>query len=101
MAAQHAVHAAEANAKLAIANGTADPTLGAEYDRSGNDNSAGFQFNIPLRIFDRNQGEKERTRFEAESVSATTLSTAIAMEAQLCLTSSMRFATSGKSVSTR
>ncbi len=67
MAAQHAVHAAEANAKLAIANGTADPTLGAEYDRSGNDNSAGFQFNIPLRIFDRNQGEKERTRFEAES----------------------------------
>jgi cobalt-zinc-cadmium efflux system outer membrane protein len=67
VAAQQAIHAAEANAKLAIANGTADPTLGAEYDRSGNDNSAGFQFNIPLRIFDRNQGEKERTRFEAES----------------------------------
>jgi outer membrane protein, heavy metal efflux system len=67
LAAQQAVRAAEANAKLAVANGTADPTLGAEYDRSGNDNSAGFQFNIPLRIFDRNQGEKERTRFELES----------------------------------
>jgi len=67
LAAQQAVQVAEANAKLAIANGTADPTLGAEYDRSGNDNSAGFQFNIPLRIFDRNQGEKERTRFEVES----------------------------------
>jgi cobalt-zinc-cadmium efflux system outer membrane protein len=67
IAAQQTVHAAEANAKLAIANGTADPTLGAEYDRSGNDNSAGFQVNFPLRIFDRNQGEKERTRYEVES----------------------------------
>lgn len=67
LAAQQAVRAAEANAKLAIANGAADPTIGAEYDRSGNDNSAGFQFNIPLRMFDRNQGEKERTRFEADS----------------------------------
>ena len=67
LAAQQAIHAAEANAKLAGANGTADPTLGAEYDRSGNDNSAGFQLNIPLRIFDRNQGEKERTRFEVDS----------------------------------
>ena len=34
------------------------PTLGGEYDRSGNDNSGGFQVNIPLRIFDRNQGRK-------------------------------------------
>jgi outer membrane protein, heavy metal efflux system len=67
LAAQQALRAAEANAKLAIANGTADPTVGAEYDRSGNDNSAGFQINIPLRIFDRNQGEKERTHFEVES----------------------------------
>ncbi len=30
-------------------------------------NSAGFQISIPLRIFDRNQGEKERTRYEAEA----------------------------------
>jgi outer membrane protein, heavy metal efflux system len=67
LAAQQTIHAAEANAKLAIANGTTDPTIGAEYDRSGNDNSAGFQFNIPLRMFDRNQGEKERTRFDVES----------------------------------
>ena len=66
-AAQQSLRLAEANVKLAEAYGTTDPTLGGEYDRSGNDNSAGFQVNIPLRIFDRNQGEKERTRYEAQS----------------------------------
>jgi cobalt-zinc-cadmium efflux system outer membrane protein len=66
-AAQQSLRLAESNVKLAEAYGTTDPTLGGEYDRSGNDNSAGFQVNIPLRIFDRNQGEKERTRYEAQS----------------------------------
>jgi outer membrane protein, heavy metal efflux system len=66
-AAQQSLRLAEANVKLAEAYGTTDPTLGGEYDRSGNDNSGGFQVNIPLRIFDRNQGEKERTRYEAQS----------------------------------
>jgi outer membrane protein, heavy metal efflux system len=66
-AAQQSLRVAEAGVKLAEAYGTTDPTLGGEYDRSGNDNSGGFQVNIPLRIFDRNQGEKERTRYEAQS----------------------------------
>ncbi len=66
-AAQQSLRLAEANVKLAEAYGTTDPTLGGEYDRSGNDNSGGFQVNFPLRIFDRNQGEKERTRYEAQS----------------------------------
>jgi outer membrane protein, heavy metal efflux system len=66
-AAQQSLRLAEANVKLAEAYGTTDPTLAGEYDRSGNDNSGGFQVNIPLRIFDRNQGEKERTRYEAQS----------------------------------
>jgi cobalt-zinc-cadmium efflux system outer membrane protein len=66
-AAQQSLRLAEANVKLAEATGTTDPTLGGEYDRSGNDNSAGFQVSFPLRIFDRNQGEKERTRYEAQS----------------------------------
>jgi cobalt-zinc-cadmium efflux system outer membrane protein len=64
-AAKFAVTAAEANARLAVANGTTDPTLEAEYDRSGTENSAGFSVNIPLRIFDRNQGNKETARFQA------------------------------------
>jgi outer membrane protein, heavy metal efflux system len=67
LAAQQSIRLADANVKLADAGGTADPILGGEYDRSGNDNSAGFQMSIPVRFFDRNQGEKERTRYEAQS----------------------------------
>ncbi len=67
LAAQQSLRLAEANVKLAQATGTTDPTLGGEYDRSGTYNSAGFDISIPLRIFDRNQGEKERTRYEVQS----------------------------------
>jgi outer membrane protein, heavy metal efflux system len=67
LAAQQSVTLADANVKLADAEGTVDPTLGGEYERVGVYNSAGFQASIPLRIFDRNQGEKERTRYEAQS----------------------------------
>ena len=66
-AAKFGVAAAEANARLAIANGTTDPTLEAEYDRSGTENSAGFSVNIPLRLFDRNQGNKQTARFQADA----------------------------------
>jgi len=67
LAAQQSVHVADANVKLAYAEGTTDPTIEGEYDRAGTANSAGFQIGIPLRIFDRNQGEKARTRYEAQS----------------------------------
>jgi cobalt-zinc-cadmium efflux system outer membrane protein len=66
-ATRFATTAAAANARLAIANGTADPTFEGEYDRSGTYNSAGFSINIPLRIFDRNQGNKETARFQADA----------------------------------
>lgn len=67
LVAQQSVRLADANVKLAYANGTTDPTLEGEYDRAGTANSAGFQIGIPLRIFDRNQGEKARTKYEAQS----------------------------------
>jgi outer membrane protein, heavy metal efflux system len=67
LAAQQSLRVAESNVKLAEAYGTTDPTLAGEYDRSGHDNSGGFQVILPLRIFDRNQGEKERTRYEVQS----------------------------------
>jgi len=67
LAARQSVTLANANVKLADADGTTDPTIGAEYERVGIFNSAGFQISIPLRVFDRNQGEKQRTRLEAES----------------------------------
>jgi cobalt-zinc-cadmium efflux system outer membrane protein len=66
-AALQSVRLADASVKMADADGTTDPTLGGEYERVGTYNTAGFQISIPLRIFDRNQGEKERTRYEAQS----------------------------------
>jgi outer membrane protein, heavy metal efflux system len=67
LAAQRSVRLADSNIRLADADGTTDPTIGGEYERTATYNSAGFQVSIPLRIFDRNQGEKERTRYEAQS----------------------------------
>jgi cobalt-zinc-cadmium efflux system outer membrane protein len=66
-AAQASVAVADAQVKLAYANGTADPTLEADYDRNGLDNSVGFSFNIPIRIFDRNQGNKQTAKFTAQA----------------------------------
>jgi cobalt-zinc-cadmium efflux system outer membrane protein len=66
-AARFGVDAAEAAKKLAYANGTTDPTLEAEYDRSGTENSAGFLVSIPLRLFDRNQGNKKTAVFQADA----------------------------------
>ena len=66
-AAQAAVRVADANVKLAYANGTTDPTLESEYDRLGVYNSAGFSISIPIRIFDRNQGNKETSKYQAQS----------------------------------
>jgi cobalt-zinc-cadmium efflux system outer membrane protein len=67
LAAQQAILVADANVKLAEANGTTDPTLDAAYNRSGTYNSVGFNVSIPLRIFDRNQGEKQAARFTAQA----------------------------------
>jgi outer membrane protein, heavy metal efflux system len=66
-AAQAAVRVADANVKLAYANGTTDPTLEGEYDRSGDFNSFGFSVSIPLRIFDRNQGNKDTSKYQAQA----------------------------------
>ena len=66
-AAQAAVSVADAEVKLAYANGTADPTAELEFDRTGHENSLGFYVNIPLRIFDKNQGNKETAKFTAQS----------------------------------
>ena len=56
------VELAKANHQLAIANGSTDPTVGVDFGRNP---PVPFYFgvsvSIPLRIFDRNQGEKART----------------------------------------
>ena len=65
-AALAAAAAADAGVKLAYANGTADPTLEAGYDVSQTYNTFDVSLNIPLRIFDRNQGNKKTSEFAAQ-----------------------------------
>ena len=69
-AAIEAVDKAQTDHKLAVANGSTDPTLGAWYTHNSSNNNPfgintlGVSVGIPLRIFDRNQGEKLRTQLE-------------------------------------
>lgn len=64
-ASQAAVRVADANVKLAYANGTTDPTVQGDYQRAATYNSAGFSVSLPLRIFDRNQGNKDTSKYLA------------------------------------
>src|SRR3989442_8691908 len=61
---------ARADVNLARANAWWDVTPQVAYQRIGSDNTIGFGFSIPLRIFDRNQGEIARTRAEVERADA-------------------------------
>src|SRR5208282_3092254 len=69
-AAVEAVDKAQTDHKLAVANGSTDPTLSAWYTHNSSTNNpfgvntAGVSVSIPLRIFDRNQGEKLRTQLD-------------------------------------
>jgi outer membrane protein, heavy metal efflux system len=71
-AALTAMQQAEINHKLANANGSTDPTLSAWYTWNASTNNPdakqtlGASVSIPLRIFDRNQGEKKRTEIDVE-----------------------------------
>jgi len=61
-AAMEAVDKAQTDHRLAIANGSTDPTFGADFARNPPiPVYFGVNVTIPLRIFDRNQGEKLRT----------------------------------------
>ena len=69
-AAIEALDKAQTEHKLALANGSTDPTLAAWYTHNSSTNNPfavntlGVSVNIPLRIFDRNQGEKLRTQID-------------------------------------
>ena len=66
-AAIQAVEMAKTNHKLAVSNGSTDPTFSVWYtynpsfNNPNDKHTIGLSVNIPLRIFDRNQGEKLRT----------------------------------------
>jgi cobalt-zinc-cadmium efflux system outer membrane protein len=71
-AATQGIEQAKTNHKLAIANGSTDPTFGAWYTYNPSfynpyaQQTLGLSVNIPLRIFDRNQGEKKRTLIDID-----------------------------------
>ena len=76
-AAQAARDKARADVNLARANAWWDVTPQIEYQRIGPENTIGFGFSFPLRIFDRNQGEIARTRSEVERSDALTRSVTV------------------------
>jgi len=66
-AALQSVDKAKTDYRLAVANGSTDPILGFDVGRNPPiDQYIGFSVSIPLRIFDRNQGEKRRTQLDID-----------------------------------
>ena len=71
-AAIETIQQSETNHKLAEANGSTDPTLSGWYTYNASTNNPnanqtlGVSVNIPLRIFDHNQGEKQRTLIDID-----------------------------------
>lgn len=64
-AAVQAVDKAETDHRLAVANGSTDPTFGVDFAHNPPITAYfGVSVNIPLRIFDKNQGEKLRTELD-------------------------------------
>ncbi len=69
-AALQSVEKAKTDHRLAWANGSADPVISAWYTRNPSFNNpydfntVGASVSIPIRIFDKNQGEKARTALE-------------------------------------
>ena len=65
-----AIDKARTDHTLAVANGSTDPTISAWYTHNSSNNNPfgintlGVSVGIPLRIFDRNQGEKLRTQLD-------------------------------------
>src|SRR5271165_7536697 len=66
-AAVESVDKANTDHRLAWANGSTDPTIGFDVGRNPPiDQYIGFSVSVPLRIFDRNQGEKLRTQLDID-----------------------------------
>jgi cobalt-zinc-cadmium efflux system outer membrane protein len=71
-AAIETIQQSDTNHKLAVSNGSTDPTFGAWYtynpsfNNPNDQQTLGLNVSIPLRIFDRNQGEKKRTLLDID-----------------------------------
>jgi outer membrane protein, heavy metal efflux system len=71
-AALQTIQQSDTNHKLAISNGSTDPTFAGWFTNNSSTNNpngpetVGVSVSIPLRIFDRNQGEKKRTLIDID-----------------------------------
>jgi cobalt-zinc-cadmium efflux system outer membrane protein len=71
-AALQTIEQSKTNHKLAISNGSTDPTFSGwwthnpSFNNPNDYNTLGLSVQIPLRIFDRNQGEKQRTLIDID-----------------------------------
>jgi outer membrane protein, heavy metal efflux system len=71
-AALESTRQAQTNHKLAQANASTDPTFSAWYtwnpsfNNPNDQQTLGLSVMVPLRIFDRNQGEKQRTQIDID-----------------------------------
>ena len=71
-AAIQTIEQSQTNHKLAVSNGSTDPTYGAWYtynpsfNNPNDQQTLGLSVSIPLRIFERNQGEKKRTLLDID-----------------------------------
>ena len=71
-AALQTIQQSQTNYKLAKANGSTDPTFAGWFTNNSSTNNPngpetiGASVSIPLRIFDRNQGEKKRTLIDID-----------------------------------
>lgn len=80
-AALQSIDKARTDHRLAVANGSTDPTFSGwwTYNPSFNNpfdhETVGFSVNVPLRIFDRNQGEKLRTQLDIDHNESLTAAT--------------------------
>jgi cobalt-zinc-cadmium efflux system outer membrane protein len=69
-AAVESVDKAQTDHKLAVSNGSTDPTFAVWYTHNASvnnpfaTNTLGVSVSVPLRVFDRNQGEKLRTQID-------------------------------------
>ena len=71
-AALETIQQSQTNHKLAVSNGSTDPTYSGWYTWNASNNNPdatqtlGVSVSIPLRVFDRNQGEKKRTQIDID-----------------------------------
>jgi cobalt-zinc-cadmium efflux system outer membrane protein len=71
-AALQTIQQSQTNYKLAVSDGSTDPTYSIWYTHNASTNNPngsetiGASVSIPLRIFDRNQGEKKRTQIDID-----------------------------------